>query len=53
LRNCRAQPGVATFVQVSGARSREIVLFDNDAHAAVQVAGDASPNAVRDGRVMP
>ena len=55
LRNCRAQPGAATFVQVSGVRSREITFFDNEARAAqtaVQLAGDASPNAVRDGRAM-
>jgi hypothetical protein len=49
LRDCRALDGSSTFIRVSGARSREIVLVDNDTRAArtpVQCDASASPDAV-------
>lgn len=56
IRNCQAQAGTGTFVQVADAGTRAVVLWGNDlrqAAKAVQVAAGANRQAVQDGAAKP
>jgi len=56
IRNCEAQEGTGTFLQVADAASRDIVLWDNDLRQAatpVKVAAGANRKAVQDRGAKP
>ena len=52
VKNCRAQEGTGTFMNVTGEGTRDIVLWGNDIRAArvpVHVSGEVNQGAVREG----